>query len=171
MDEDTTIAITMPKSSWQAHQTDHGDSAGFCGWRSTVPTRRDGEHALHSDSNAQPAIAEFSRVPELLVLVLLLLLLLLLKRRLLWMVLYCTHRHLPGKAIQLSEVAASCAMTSCFCVACRFLLKDGFRIMFDLLYTASERVAKKAGFCVDCWLRRLSATPLRFFPYHGVFSL
>jgi hypothetical protein len=106
-----------------------------------------------------------------LVLVLLLLLLLLLKRRLLWMVLYCTHRHLPGKAIQLSEVAASCAMTSCFCVACRFLLKDGFRIMFDLLYTASERVAKKAGFCVDCWLRRLSATPLRFFPYHGVFSL
>jgi hypothetical protein len=25
MDEDTTIAITMPKSSW------HGDSAGFCG--------------------------------------------------------------------------------------------------------------------------------------------
>jgi hypothetical protein len=26
-------------------------------------------------------------------------------------------------------------------------LKDGFRIMFRLLYTASERVAKRAGFC------------------------
>jgi hypothetical protein len=34
-------------------------------------------------------------------------------------------------------------------------LKDGFRIMFRLLYTASERVAKRAGFCVDCLLRRL----------------
>ena len=30
-------------------------------------------------------------------------------------------------------------------------LKDGFRIMFRLLYTASERVAKRAGFCVDSW--------------------
>ena len=26
---------------------------------------------------------------------------------------YCIHWHLPGKAIQLSEAAASCAMTSC----------------------------------------------------------
>jgi hypothetical protein len=41
--------------------------------------------------------------------------------------------------------------------------------MFRLLYTASERVAKRAGFCVDCWLRRLPATPLRFEPYHDVF--
>ena len=48
-------------------------------------------------------------------------------------------------------------------------LKDGFRIMFRLLYTASERVAKRAGFCVDCWLRRLPATPLRCEPYHDVF--
>jgi hypothetical protein len=24
------------------------------------------------------------------------------------------------------------------------------------------------GFCVDCWLRSLSATPLRFEPYHDV---
>ena len=48
-------------------------------------------------------------------------------------------------------------------------LKDGFRIMFRLLYTASERVAKRAGFCVDCWLRSLLATPLRFEPYHDVF--
>jgi hypothetical protein len=49
-------------------------------------------------------------------------------------------------------------------------LKDGFRILFRLLYTASERVAKRAGFCVDSWLRRLSATPLRFEPYHDVFA-
>jgi hypothetical protein len=48
-------------------------------------------------------------------------------------------------------------------------LKDGFRIMFDLLYTASERVAKSAGFCVDCWLHRLLATPVRFEPYLDVF--
>jgi hypothetical protein len=48
-------------------------------------------------------------------------------------------------------------------------LKDGFKIMFRLLYTASERVAKRAGFCVDCWLRSLLATPLRFEPYHDVF--
>ena len=41
MDEDTTIAITMPKSSW------HGDSAGFCGWRSAAPTRRDGGRACN----------------------------------------------------------------------------------------------------------------------------
>jgi hypothetical protein len=27
--------------------------------------------------------------------------------------------------------------------------------MFRLLYTASERVAKRAGFGVDCWLRSL----------------
>jgi hypothetical protein len=33
--------------------------------------------------------------------------------------------------------------------------------MFRLLYTASERVAKRAGFCVGCWLRSLPATPLR----------
>jgi hypothetical protein len=26
---------------------------------------------------------------------------------------YCTRRHLPGKAIQLSEAAASCSMASC----------------------------------------------------------
>jgi hypothetical protein len=32
--------------------------------------------------------------------------------------------------------------------------------MFRLLYTASERVAKRAGFGVDCWLRSLLATPL-----------
>ena len=48
-------------------------------------------------------------------------------------------------------------------------LKDGFRNMFRLLYTASERVAKRAGFCVDCWLRSLSATPWRFEPCHDVF--
>jgi hypothetical protein len=48
-------------------------------------------------------------------------------------------------------------------------LKDGFRIMFDLLYTASERVAKRAGFCVDSWLRSLLAAPLRFEPRHDVF--
>jgi hypothetical protein len=41
--------------------------------------------------------------------------------------------------------------------------------MFDLLYTASERVAKRAGFCVDSWLRSLLATPLRFEPHHDVF--
>jgi hypothetical protein len=36
--------------------------------------------------------------------------------------------------------------------------------MFRLLYTASERVAKRAGFRVDCWLCSLLATPLRFEP-------
>jgi hypothetical protein len=45
-------------------------------------------------------------------------------------------------------------------------LKDGFRIMFRLLYTASDRVAKRAGFCVDCWLRSLLATPLRYNRLH-----
>jgi hypothetical protein len=40
--------------------------------------------------------------------------------------------------------------------------------MFRLLYTASERVAKRAGFCVDSWMRSLLAAPLRFEPHHGV---
>ena len=48
-------------------------------------------------------------------------------------------------------------------------LKDDFRILFRLLYTAIDRVEKRAGFCVDCWLRRLPSTPLRFEPCHGVF--
>jgi hypothetical protein len=42
------------------------------------------------------------------------------------------------------------------------------RIMFRLLFTASDRVAKRAGFCVDCWLRSLPETPLRFEPHHDV---
>jgi hypothetical protein len=41
--------------------------------------------------------------------------------------------------------------------------------MFGLLYTASERVAKRAGFCVDSWLRILLEKPLRFDQYHDVF--
>ena len=39
----------------------------------------------------------------------------------------------------------------------------------DAHVAVEERVAKRAGFCVDCWLRSLSATPLRFEPYHDVF--
>jgi hypothetical protein len=67
-------------------------------------------------------------------------------------------RAFEGRAVLIHESRRH--WHSCLC---------GFSIMFRLLYTASERVAKRAGFRVDCWLRSLSATPLRFEPCHDVF--
>ena len=68
-----------------------------------------------------------------------------LKFWLLWMAQYCIRRHLPGKAIQLSEAAASCAMTSC-----------RHKRAIDLIFEALAFV-DGAQYCIHCQARRFNS--------------
>jgi hypothetical protein len=56
-------------------------------------------------------------------------------------------------------------------VWCSLVVIQNCRCLNYSSKTEQEQAAelRRAGFCVDSWLRRLSATPLRFEPYRGVF--